>query len=71
MSVPNTCHCGLARSYPPRLVTVTEAAQILSISVRSAWRLISTGELSSVKLGRSTRVKVESIDRLIERGGAA
>lgn len=55
----------------PKLVTVPHAAQMLSISERSAWRLVSTGELSSIKLGRSTRVKVESIDRLIERGGAA
>ena len=55
----------------PKLVTVPDAAKMLSISERSAWRLVSTGDLISVKLGRSTRVKVESIDRLIERGGAA
>ena len=54
----------------PKLLTVPDAAQMLSISERSTWRLVSTGELSSVKLGRSTRITVESIDRLIERGGA-
>lgn len=55
----------------PKLVTIRRAAELLAISERSAWRLASTGELTTVKLGRSTRVKVESIDRLIERGGAA
>ena len=55
----------------PKLVTIPDAARMLSISERSAWRLVSTGELSSVKLGRSTRITVESIERLIERGGAA
>lgn len=55
----------------PRLVTVNRTAQILGISPRSTWRLVSTGALQTVKIGRSTRVKVESIDRLIDRGGAA
>ena len=55
----------------PRLVTVPRAAELLSISARAAWRLVSTGQLDIVKLGRSTRVKVESIDRLIDQGGAA
>ncbi|MCC7388145.1 MAG: helix-turn-helix domain-containing protein [Phycisphaerales bacterium] len=55
----------------PRLVTVSRTAELLAISERSAWRLISTGELRAIKLGRSTRVMVESIDRLVERGGAA
>lgn len=54
-----------------KLVTIPDAARMLSISERSAWRLVSTGELSSVKLGRSTRITVESIERLIDRGGAA
>jgi len=56
---------------PPKLVTVPRTAEIQSISERSAWRLVSTGQLQSIKLGRSTRVTVESINRLIERGGAA
>lgn len=60
-----------SESGPPKLVTVPRAAELLAISERSAWRLVSTGQLQAVKLGRSTRVKVESIDRLIDRGGEA
>ncbi len=56
---------------PPRLTTVSRAAVLLAISERTAWRLVSTGELDVVKIGRATRIKVESIDHLIERGGAA
>ena len=62
---------GTSHSPEVRLVTVQQAAEMLAISERSAWRLVSTGALKSIKLGRSTRIRVESIDRLIERGGAA
>jgi hypothetical protein len=54
-----------------RLVTVAHAAELLSISVRSAWRLVSTRELEVVRLRGATRVTVASIEGLIARGGAA
>jgi excisionase family DNA binding protein len=52
-----------------RLLTVGEAAFALNIGKRSVWRLIASGELPSIRLGRSVRVPVEGIDRLIQRGG--
>lgn len=53
----------------PRLVTVPRAAELLGVSRRTAWRLVATGKLEAVRLGRATRVKVTSIDALIDRGG--
>jgi excisionase family DNA binding protein len=55
----------------PRLVTVPLAAELLAVSPRLVWRLIASGDLDVVRLGRATRVKVESIDQLIARGGVA
>ncbi len=55
----------------PRLVTVPRAAELLAVSPRLVWRLIASGDLDVVRLGRATRVKVESIDQLIARGGVA
>jgi len=55
----------------PKLVTVPRAAEILSISSRSAWRLLATRQLEAVRIGGATRVTVASIEALIQRGGAA
>ncbi len=53
-----------------RLVTLPQAAADLAISVRSAWRLLSRGDLQKVQVGRAVRVTRESIDRFIAKGGA-
>lgn len=52
-----------------KLFTVPEAAEVLSISVRTCWRLIAIGELERVTIGRAARVTVSSVRELIERGG--
>lgn len=50
-----------------RLVSITVTAEILGVSARTVRRLIATGELEAVRVGRRTiRVKTESIDRLID-----
>lgn len=53
----------------PKSVGVTEAARLIGCSPRSVWRLLSTGDLKPVRIGRRTLVAVSSIDNLIERGG--
>jgi len=50
-----------------RLISLTEAAEILAVSVKTVRRYVAVGELDAVRLGRRTiRVKAESIDRLID-----
>ncbi|MBX3406392.1 MAG: helix-turn-helix domain-containing protein [Phycisphaeraceae bacterium] len=61
---------GTASLSPRRLLTVNQAAELLAISVRSVWRLISLGELAKVQVGRSVRITSESLDAFIARGGA-
>lgn len=53
-----------------RLVAIPEVATILAISNRTAWRLVSKGELETVHIGRSVRVTRESIEAFIRKGGA-
>lgn len=53
------------------VVSVARAAEMLSISERTVWRLISSGQLETVRLGRATRITYRSIAALIEKGGAA
>ena len=51
------------------LITVKEVAEMLGISVRSVWTLLSTGGLpESVHLGRSRRWRRLEIERWVEAG---
>jgi excisionase family DNA binding protein len=69
----------LARWNPPgtsddRLVPVAEAAQRLRISESAAWRLVSSGELTSAKVGKYRLVPVAALDAYVARlagGGTA
>ncbi len=49
-----------------RLVTVSDAAAILGVSVATVRRLVWTGKLPVVRLTRRLLVDVRDLDRLIE-----
>jgi len=50
------------------MLTVQEAARVLGISVHTVYRLISSGELSAIKVSsRKTVIKAEEIERYINR----
>jgi excisionase family DNA binding protein len=49
-----------------KLLRATEVAQILDISRSMAYRLIQTGEIRSVHIGMSRRVRPEDLQRYIE-----
>lgn len=50
----------------PILVSVNGAAQALDLGRTSIYALINEGRLETVKLGRRTLIRVESIRRLVE-----
>lgn len=55
-----------------QLVTVSEAADRLALSVRSVWGLIAAGRLPVVRLGRrATRIDARDLARLVEAGRSA
>lgn len=49
----------------PLVVDVPEAGRLLGVSPRSAWRLVRSGEVPSVRIGGSRRVLVADIDRYL------
>ena len=54
------------------LLSPRDAAKALAISPRKLWALTNSGEISSVRIGRSVRYRVESLGRYLtelEKGG--
>ena len=51
------------------LLTVSETAAILNVSVRTVRRLIATEPVPAVSIGRSVRLRPRDIRRLIAEGG--
>lgn len=47
--------------------TVEEAAKLLSISRAHLYRLIFTGVIGTIRIGRSRRVTKNQLDRFLER----
>jgi excisionase family DNA binding protein len=51
------------------LLTVGETAAILNVSARTIRRLIASGAIPAVSIGRSVRLRPRDIGRLIAEGG--
>lgn len=51
----------------PALYTIPQAAKRLSISESKAWEMSRSGQLPTLKLGRSVRVPKDALDRWIEQ----
>jgi excisionase family DNA binding protein len=49
-----------------QLVTVKSVSAMLNVSESTVRRLIESGSLRSIKIGRSVRVDVNDIDHMIE-----
>ena len=49
------------------LLRVGEAAERLSVSRSKAYQLVQSGEIPSIRLGRSLRVPVEALAEVIEK----
>ena len=57
----------MAATFTRKLVSLTDAAEILAVSTKKVRRYIADGHLDAVRLGRKTlRIKVDSIDRFID-----
>ena len=60
-------HISVSSPLKPLLHTRAEAAKLLAICLRSVDKLIDTGELDIIYVGRSVRITHESLLRFIER----
>ncbi len=58
-----------APNVQPALITVAELAQMMQVSVRTLWRLLSAGQIPApIRIGGNTRWRVEEINRWIAEG---
>ncbi|WP_156839840.1 helix-turn-helix domain-containing protein [Novosphingobium aquimarinum] len=51
----------------PICVRINDAARMIGVGRTKLYELISTGELETVKIGKSTRVTTASIHDLVKR----
>jgi excisionase family DNA binding protein len=51
----------------PILVSVVDAARMLSIGRTAAWELVRKNKIASVKIGRTRRVPIVAIHEYIQR----
>ncbi|MDQ2725669.1 MAG: helix-turn-helix domain-containing protein [Actinomycetota bacterium] len=48
-----------------RFVTVSEVADQLRVSNMTVYRLVQSGQLPAVRVGRSYRIRAEDVDRYL------
>lgn len=48
-----------------RLLTVQEVADLMRVSTMTVYRLIKSGQLSAIRVGRSWRLRPSEIDRFL------
>lgn len=53
------------RAEGPRLLTVDQVADQLGISVSKAWQMVGSGEIASVNVGRTRRVRPEDLESYV------
>lgn len=51
-----------------RLLTVPQAALRMSISEKTTWKMVYGRKVAVVRIGRSVRIKEDSIEKLIDDG---
>ena len=48
-----------------RFMTVAEVAQLMRVTTMTVYRLIKAGELPSVRVGKSYRIREDDLDRYL------
>jgi len=56
----------VAKLSESRFLTVQEVADLMRVSSMTVYRLIKSGELRAVRVGRSFRVRQEDVDQYLE-----
>ncbi|MBO6864082.1 MAG: helix-turn-helix domain-containing protein [Alphaproteobacteria bacterium] len=55
-------------SNTPTLVSISDACERLSVCRATIYRLIKSGQLDTVSIGASRRIRSESLEQLIANG---
>lgn len=56
----------MAKLSESRFLTVQEVADLMRVSSMTVYRLIKSGEMRAVRVGRSFRVRQEDVDQYLE-----
>lgn len=56
-------------SNPVRLYTADDVAELLHVSTRTIRRMIATGQLPVIRLGRAVRVHPSALTELMDNNG--
>jgi len=51
----------------PTWVSYEEAQRLVGLGRTTLWRLASTGEITTAKVGRAVRINVESLETYMQR----
>ncbi|HLS02384.1 MAG TPA: helix-turn-helix domain-containing protein [Beutenbergiaceae bacterium] len=49
----------------PRFLTVAEVAEMVRVSKMTVYRMVHSGELPAIRVGKSFRVPYEEVERLL------
>ncbi len=52
----------------PRFLTVAEVAEVMRVSKMTVYRMVHSGQMPAVRMGRSFRVPQKAVDDLIAQG---
>lgn len=52
----------------PKLFKIPQAAELLSLSPKTLWKMVGAREITVTRIGRSVRIPADAIERLIEEG---
>lgn len=55
----------MAQQSPPRFVTVAEVADLMRVSKMTVYRMIHSGEIPAIRVGKSFRVPQQAVQQLI------
>lgn len=53
------------RDFSEPLLTVVEVAQLMRVSNMTVYRLIKSGQLSAIRVGKNYRIRATDIDRYL------
>lgn len=67
---PLLAHVIPSSTVPAQTITVLALCAMLSIGQTMAWRLIRSGQVKSLRIGRRVLITIESVQDLIERKSA-
>ena len=58
----------MAQQQAPRFVTVAEVADLMRVSKMTVYRMIHSGDIPAIRVGKSFRVPQQAFEQLIGQG---